>query len=114
MTKAMETPAFLSWLDEKMKPYAGKLIPPVSVLHERLAETTRSSLRQRLIEEAIRAYKVDERLEAAYTKLKPRLDNLDGELEREVKQSLRKRPEQQWSAPVDHLASALVARNWNR
>lgn len=105
---AMEPTIFLSWLDEKMEDYGGKLVPPTSVLRDRLGERVKGGLRERLTAEAIRVARADERTEAAYAGLRPRLDALDGELEKKVNHHLDKRPEHHWTNPLDRVASGLV------
>jgi hypothetical protein len=105
---AMETPAFLDWLDGKMAKRGGKLIPPGRVLYARLAAEVKGRLRQTIIDQAVREAKVDQRTKAAYRKLKPSLVTMNGELTKIVKADLRKAPEHPWTAPVADVAARLA------
>ena len=109
---AMEPDAFLSWMDEKMEAYAGKLVPPEPVLRERLEGQVKERLRRKFTEEAIRAARVDESTEAALLDLRPRLDAMDGELEDVVRDDLDETPENRWTKPVDDVASTIMEENF--
>ena len=106
---AMEPDAFLAWLDGKMEAYTGKLVPPGPVLRERLEGQVRERLRRRLTEEAIRAARVDEQVEADFSDLQPRLAALNGELEATVTEDLDRAPENHWTKPVDRVALDILA-----
>jgi hypothetical protein len=106
---AMDTPTFLEWLDSKMAASSGKLIPPADVMRERLEETAREQLRERLTAEAIRSYGVEDRLAAALAELKPQVDAAGKRLPRLVKAAYRRDPAQGWTDPVDSAAHEIVA-----
>jgi len=106
---AMEPDDFLAWLDGKMEAYSGKLVPPGPVLRERLEGQVRERLRRWLTEEAIRAAKVDEQVEAAFSDLQPRLSEWNGELEVTVTDDLDRAPENHWTEPVDRVALDILA-----
>ncbi len=106
---AMDTPTFLAWLDAKMEPYAGKLIPPQTVLAERLAVDVRGLIRQRLVDEAIRAARVDEQTEATIASLQRQIERVETRLLRAVEKDLAAEPVHHWSASVNDLARTLAA-----
>ena len=68
---AMDTPTFLAWLDGKMQRQPGKLIPPAAVLTRRLVADTRALVHPALVDEAIRAARVDKQTAAAMRRLRP-------------------------------------------
>ena len=105
---AMDTPHFLEWLDGKMAPYSGKLIPPPRVLRDRLEETTERVLSERLTEEALRAYGVGEKLTAAMEELRPEFGRVDARLPDLVQADLMKDAAQWWAAPVDRAAKQIA------
>jgi hypothetical protein len=107
---AMDTPTFLEWLDGEMEPYACKLIPPTPVLTGRLVADTRGLIRKRLVEEAIRAARVDEQIEAAVARLQPEIDRRTGGLPATVSEELAANPAQQWTAPVAVVAGELARK----
>ncbi|MFH1265136.1 MAG: hypothetical protein ABIK89_05370 [Planctomycetota bacterium] len=111
---AMEPDAFLAWLDEKMEAYTGKLVPPEAVLRERLEGQVKQHLRRKFTEEAIRAARVDEQVETAFSNFKPRLDAVNGELVVTVDEHLDLTPEDHWTSPVDALARSMAARPQER
>jgi hypothetical protein len=104
---AMDTPTFLEWLDSKLAKYSGKLIPPAPVLHDRLAQTARGLIRDRLTSEAIREARIDERTEAAFDLLAPGLKAMS-QLTAEVRAGLDEQPADPWTAPVDRLAAGMI------
>ena len=109
---AMEPSAFMTWLDEKMEAYEGKLVPPKEVLCERLADRVKEDVRRQLTAEAIRAAGVDEQTEAAFSSLKPNLEVWNGELPEKVEEQLEDSPNAHWTKPVDQLALDIVAEHY--
>ncbi len=106
---AMDTPTFLAWLDAKMEPYGGKLIPPQTVLAERLVADVRRLIRQTLVAEAIRAARVDEQTEATITRLQPQIERAEMRLLPTVERELTTKLVRHWSAPVSDVAEKLAA-----
>ena len=104
----METPQFIAWLDGKMANYTRKLIPPPAVLRDRVEHEARHAIRQRLIDEAIRAAGVDDQVEKLFSSIKPRLDSVNRELLSEVETELETSPEDHWTTPVKRLATAIA------
>jgi hypothetical protein len=107
---AMDTPMFLEWLDGKMEQYAGKLIPPLPILTERLVADTRGLIRQRLVAEAIRAARVDEETEAAIAWLQPQITRVEKQLLPTVRKDLAASPAAHWSGPIGKAAETLAAK----
>jgi hypothetical protein len=106
---AMDSPAFLEWLDGKTKPYAGKLIPPAPVLTKRLVADARGLIRQRLVAEAICAARVDARTEAAIARLRPQITCSEKRLLPTVRKDLAADPAAHWTAPVGKVAETMAA-----
>ena len=106
---AMDTPTFLAWLDAKMEPYGGKLIPPQTVLAERLVADVRRLIRQTLVAEAILAARVDEQTEATITRLQPQIERAEMRLLPTVERELTTKLVRHWSAPVSDVAEKLAA-----
>jgi hypothetical protein len=105
---AMEPDEFLAWLDRKLLGYEGKLVPAGPVIEERVEKQLRDGLRKRLAEEAIRAARVDERVDAAVDDVLSRLVESDTELDATVREDLEQEPAHHWTNPVDHLAQGLI------
>jgi len=106
---AMTTPQFIAWLDAKMRSHAGKVIPPVAVLAETLAENVADAIRERLTEQAIREAKIDERTAKAVADLAPKLRKVQRGLAARVKADLSRTPDRRWTSPVADVAAEMVA-----
>lgn len=107
---AMSSRVFLRWLTEKMKPFSrGKVVPPEHVLRETLFTETEAVIRQRLIDEAVRWYRVDEKLTDTLGKVSEVVDAIPAEeLEGTVTEGLTAAPESLWKDPVRRRAEALA------
>ena len=105
---ALDTPTFLEWLDSKMD-QADKLIPPVPVLRERLVDETRGLIQRSLIDEAIRAARVDQHTETAIVRLRSQIDRMERQLLPTVRRQLTADPTRLWTAPVAKKAQRLAA-----
>ena len=103
---AMSTPVFLDWLDKKMAPYAGKVVPPEPVLTARFEQDTREELRQRLIAQAVRNLGIDQQVEQTLARARSAglLDNPEGT----VVAGLSSTPADPWETPLRSRASTLA------
>jgi hypothetical protein len=59
---AMTTPRLLAWLDRKFEEYGGKLVPPESVLADRLEAETWQCLQDQITEQVLRQARIPERV----------------------------------------------------
>jgi hypothetical protein len=107
---AMEPDEFLEWLDEKMEPYVGKIIPPPPVVRSYLEDEAKKNIRRALVEQAVREAKVDERTDAEFADLVPRLDEMGDELLLTIRDELDEQPEDSWRSPVVRIADELVKK----
>jgi len=101
---SMTSPAFLAWLDRKMKPYTaqGKLVPPAPVLAEKLESYTSAALRQEIAARILAEHNFEDEVAQA-------LKGQDFSLETgEVRAALAKNPTQHWSDVVRQKAGQLV------
>jgi hypothetical protein len=100
---AMTTPQFIEWLDGKMaKAKHGKLIPPNEVLEtelkERIEQKTRATVTERILKEA----ELDDQVKAAVAAIKtPRAATLI----RDIKRLFRTKPERDWRAHIETVAT---------
>jgi hypothetical protein len=107
---AMTTPQFLAWLDRKIAPYhAGKLVPPEHVLVDRLRESVRKEMRQRIVEDVLRQADVDGRVARACAALEPGVEHRLVGIVQEVSEALRADPSKHWSGPLDQAAAELAS-----
>jgi hypothetical protein len=106
---AMTTPQFLDWLDAKMAPYAGKVVPPEEVMAERLeeelTEQVRAAVQQRILRDAGAEQKVAETL----AELRPWLEGRSASLDPDVRAALLAEPSSHWAKPLERMAAEVVA-----
>jgi len=106
---AMSTPQFLDWLERKIRDYHfGKLIPPPSVLTERL----RREAQERSFEETrariLREQRCEEQADRDFRKLKPSLRKATRALRTHVRQFLKNAPTAWWPKAVAEVVEKLV------
>jgi hypothetical protein len=110
---AMTTPQFLAWLDEKYKPYA-KLVPPASVLRERLDEDVKEMLRADITAEILEQAGIDGLVDEAFERLKPELERHAKRLEMAVEDAFDEDRSRRWTEPVKAVARKVANRRRRR
>jgi hypothetical protein len=107
---AMSTPQFLAWLDRKIGLHdRGKLIPPTSVLADRLRQEARQRSFEQTRARILREQRFEEQAEADLQKLHPALRQAVQGLRRQVIQSLQNAPMEWWPRVVIETATQLVS-----
>jgi hypothetical protein len=112
---AMTTTQFIAWLDQKMAPnlldgVAAKVVPPASVMSERLAAEVKARVREKIVADVLRTAGADRQIEDAFAALKPAIKSQSAVLVPGVSAALTERPEESWTAPVARMAEGLVAK----
>jgi hypothetical protein len=105
---AMSTPQFLEWLDTKFANETGKVVPPASVLMDRLKDETRARLEKQIVAETLRAANVDERVNDAVTACAAAFEGLADTVGGQVRDALDREPELLWGEPVGRIAQAIA------
>jgi hypothetical protein len=102
---AMTTPQLIEWLDEKLAPYEGKLIPPNDVLTteltERIEEKVRAATTERILREAGFERQVAKTIAAI--KMPSAADVVTG-----IKKLFEKTPDREWRDYIEARAAALT------
>jgi len=111
---AMMADEFIDWLNRKFAPFiqsgvAAKVIPPITVMADRLAEEVKSRVRAAIVAECLRAAGVDQQVEKAYAALQPALLSHSTALADRVSMALADRPEDSWTVPIARAADNLLA-----
>lgn len=101
---SMTSPAFLAWLDSKMKPYVkqGKLVPPHQILTERLKSFTSAALRREISAQILAEQGFEDKVTQAMEEQDLAIDA------KEVREALRRNPAQHWSEVVREKAGEMV------
>jgi hypothetical protein len=105
---AMSTPQFLSWLDGKLAPYAGKVVPPADVLADRLSDNVEEEVRRIVTERVLAEAGVDALVARAVAELGGAIADAAGTLAGVVTGALRDRPQDPWSASVTRVARTIA------
>jgi hypothetical protein len=105
---AMPTPQLLSWLDNKMEEYAGKVVPPKEVLADRLEQGIRIHLQETITEETLRQANIAERVEREFGKREAVFRFSRETIEQDVRDALDKQPASHWTRPVAEVAQEIV------
>ena len=101
---AMTTPRFIAWLDRKMAAHGdGKLVPPVDVLVDELAEQLEASLRDAITERILREANLEGQLTNALRKIKRPSGSA---LVTGIRRMFDRSPEKEWRSHIE----AVVAK----
>lgn len=107
---AMTSPQFIEFLDRKIAPHLGKVVPPAEVLADRLEQRARAELERRWTARVMRRARIDERVERSLGELRPDLAAEAATLESEVRRSLDANPIELWHQPVERVARKITRR----
>jgi hypothetical protein len=105
---AMPTRQFLDWLDAKLTPHAGKVVPPPDVLTGRLAEGVEAKVRERVTVRVLAEAGLDDLVARSVAERAPAVEAAGGTIARDVTRALRKNPHEPWSAPVERIAERIA------
>jgi hypothetical protein len=101
----MSTPAFVRWLDRKLAPYVGKLIPPAEVLTAELDHRIEDKVREAVAERILREAGFEDQVAAAVAAIdKPSAD----ELARGIGKLFRREQDREWRDHIGAVASLKV------
>jgi hypothetical protein len=105
---AMTTPQFLDWLDRKFAAHAGKIIPPSTVLADRLEQEVREDLERRITDRVLRCARVPDRVEEAFKRREPTISIRIETLEADVRRGLQADPSEPWGSPIRRIARSIA------
>jgi len=102
---AMTTPQLIEWLNRKLAPYEGKLIPPDDVLVEELNERIESKVRDAVTERILREAGFEDQVADAIAAIrKPNAATLANG----IKKLFEREPEREWRDHIETVAEKLV------
>jgi hypothetical protein len=105
---AMSTPQFLRWLDAKLAPYSGKVIPPAGVMADRLAAEVEANLRRVITERVLAEAGLDGLVARAVAEKAPMVEAAVGTIVGDVARALEENPQDPWGAPVERIAERVA------
>jgi hypothetical protein len=105
---AMPTRRFIDWLDAKLAPYAGKVVPPQEVLVGRLAQGVEGSLRGTITRRVLADAGIEGLVERAVGDRATLLDSAAATLSADVAAALADNPSAPWTAPVSRIAEGIA------
>jgi hypothetical protein len=105
---AMTSPQFVQWLEEKFEALEiEKIVPPNKVLERQLRERTEAKVRTAVATHLLREAGYEDKVRVRMTELDERI-KFERKLPEIIAQELKKNPTQQWSAPIDKLATKFA------
>jgi hypothetical protein len=102
---AMTTQQLIEWLDRKLAPYEGKLIPPDDVVVAKLNEHIENKVRDAVAERILREAGYEEQVANAIAKIKT--PNADA-LVKGIKEMFKQEPDREWCDHIEARAIELV------
>src|SRR5271157_283937 len=100
---ALTTEAFIDWLDAKMGPYDGKVIPPVDHMADHLHDHLQQRIRDQITERILAEAKIDDQVNAVVAGLADQLASIIPTLAELVADSLEDDEGQHWSDAIEAL-----------
>lgn len=110
---AMTSEEFITWLDEKFEPYAGKIIPPKKVMADTYLVQAGDAIAKVLTDKILKEGKFDTRMSLLYNRVEP----TEMDLESIVQADLDTTPEHRWDHPLgvaaaEEAAGLVAAEKW--
>jgi hypothetical protein len=94
---AFTTAEFIAWLDAKMAPYVGKLIPPEDVIITELKQKLEAEVRAKLTEKILREAQLDDQVAEALGEIK---ESSGAALVEGIKNLFERKPTDDWRTHV--------------
>jgi hypothetical protein len=104
-TNAMSTPQFIEWLDDKLAPYSGKLIPPGEVVAAELNRRIENKVRAAVTERILREANFEGQVAATLSPIKRPTATV---LERGIKRMFKQKPDREWRDHIETMANLKV------
>jgi hypothetical protein len=101
---AMTTPQFIEWLDGKLAPYTGKLIPPADVLAAELDSRIEDKVRAAVTERILREADFEAQVAAALAAIRKPAADL---LAKGVGQLFARERDRDWRDHIEAVASSV-------
>jgi hypothetical protein len=105
---AMTTPQFLAWLNAKVAPYVGKVIPPPVVMTDRLAERLEANLREIITERVLTEARVDDQVARAVAERTDMINTAAATIADVITTELNTAPRESWSVPIERIAGRIA------
>jgi hypothetical protein len=102
---AMTTPQLIEWLDEKLAPYEGKLIPPDDVLTTELTERIEEKVRAAVTERLLREGGLERRVAKAIAKVKM---PSAAALVKGIEKLFKREPDLEWRDHIEAIAKKAI------
>ena len=100
----MTTPQFIEWLDEKLAPYSGKLIPPADVLTAELDSRIEDKVRAAATERILREADFEGQVTAAIAAIQKPTAAV---IAKGVEQLFAREPDRDWRDHIEAVASLV-------
>lgn len=99
---AMTTPQFIEWLDDRLAPYGGKLIPPGDVVAAELDRRIKNKVRAAVTERILHEADVEGQVAAALSAIKrPTVTALA----KGIKRMFKQKPDREWRDHIETMAT---------
>jgi hypothetical protein len=105
---AMTTRQFIEWLDAKLAPYAGKVIPPAGVMAEQLGAVVETTLRRDITGRVLAEAGLDGLVARAVAERAPLVEAAAASIVWDVTVALEENPQEPWGAPVGRIAERIA------
>ena len=99
---AMTTPQFIEWLDDKLAPYSGKLIPPDDVVTAELDRQIEKKVRAAVTEQILREADFEGQVAATLSAIKRPAATV---LAKGIKRMFKQKPDREWRDHIEAVAN---------
>jgi hypothetical protein len=108
---AMTMPQFLAWLDRKFADRIGKVVPPATVMADRLESEVRQNLRESIAERLLAEAGIENLIERALAERAEQIRIAIETIVEDVTDALDESPQEPWTGPVEEVAAEIAGRD---
>ncbi|WP_298199934.1 hypothetical protein [Desulfosporosinus sp.] len=106
---AMSTPQFLAWLEGEIQLHdKGKVIPPERILQDRLDQSLRDKLGQKITAELLAQQHYEDQVAEAVRQVKERCSDSQARLAETVPEELGQEPVRHWKDVVEAVSEEMI------
>ena len=104
----MNSPQFLSWLDDKMAPHeTGKVVPPDEIAVDQLRQEVEERIRRKISEKY--QEQIDREVKQDVGKLSDTINSAKADIHEKIIQHLEAEPTELWLSPVKKIADNITS-----
>jgi hypothetical protein len=110
---AMDTPTFITWLDQKVSQYDnGKVLPEEGFLKKQAQNSLESQIKAQIRQEIFKKLNIEEMIQKQFSSFSSRIQAQikEEDLQEKVQQTLQNIPQQSWQESLENLVKEILKK----